>query len=152
MLPGGRIVVIDGSGHWEAAGTAEYLAETGCQVHVVTNRQTVGSDLEATNHALFLKRVAEKKIAIYPQTTLQEVRGTTVELFDALAGEKRVLEDVDAIVPVFTRRSRDDLYFSLLDRLENAPRRVRLERVGDAAAPSLIQNVLTDAQALASCL
>jgi 2,4-dienoyl-CoA reductase-like NADH-dependent reductase (Old Yellow Enzyme family) len=152
MVPGGRIVVIDGSGHWEAAGTAEYLAETGCEVHVVTNRQTVGSDLEATNHALFLKRAAEKKIAIYPQTTLQEIRGTTVELFDALAGEQRVLEDVDAIVPVFTRRSRDDLYFSLLDRLENAPRRVRLERVGDAAAPSLIQNVLTEAQALASCL
>src|SRR5262249_23743179 len=31
----GHVVVIDGNGHWEAAGTAEYLADRGCQVTVV---------------------------------------------------------------------------------------------------------------------
>ncbi|MFP5353733.1 MAG: hypothetical protein ACLGIK_01045, partial [Gemmatimonadota bacterium] len=31
-LPGKRVMVIDGNGHWEAAGTAEFLADAGHEV------------------------------------------------------------------------------------------------------------------------
>ena len=54
-LPGRRVLVIDQHGHWEAAGTAEYLADRGFEVEIVTDRPEPGFGLEATNRAMFLR-------------------------------------------------------------------------------------------------
>ena len=32
----GRVIVLDVNGHWEAAGTAEFLADQGCDVELIT--------------------------------------------------------------------------------------------------------------------
>ena len=59
-------------------------------------------------------------------------------------------QEVDAVVPVYPRRSRDDLYFELLDRV--AEGEVQVERVGDAAEPRLMQMVILEAHKLALAL
>ena len=149
-VPGGRVIVVDGNGHWEAAGTAEYLADQGHQVEIVTFRHTVGHDLESTNFAMFTKRAAEKGIAFTPFTDLVEVEPGRVRLRNVLSGKEWWDDSVAAVVPVLPRRSRDDLYFGLRDLIQQSDRDVELVRIGDASAARLIQLVLVEAHRFAA--
>jgi hypothetical protein len=146
-LPGKRVVVVDGNGHWEAAGTAEFLADAGCAVEMVTYRHMVGHDLESTNFAMFVQRAGQKGIRFTPFTELLAVEPGRIRVLDALPGTERWI-DVDAVVPVLPRRSRDDLYYRLQDRIREQGSEVELERIGDACAARLIQLVLTEAHEL----
>jgi pyruvate/2-oxoglutarate dehydrogenase complex dihydrolipoamide dehydrogenase (E3) component len=143
--PAGHVVVIDENGHWEAAGTAEFLVDAGCRVTVVTRRNIVAQDLEATNYAMFIKRITEKGVSCMTLVEVRAVEEHEVVLRNVLTSAVFTLTGVDAVVPVFSRRSRDDLYFELIERLGEDQGRVRVERIGDAAAPRLIQSVLLEA-------
>jgi 2,4-dienoyl-CoA reductase-like NADH-dependent reductase (Old Yellow Enzyme family) len=147
-MPGKRVLVVDGNGHWEAAGTAEFLADAGCEVEIITFRATVGNDLEATNFATFSQRAGQKGIAFTPFTSLKAVEPGRVHLVHTLSGAEWV-QEVDAVVPVHPRRSRDDLYFRLAELIAESGAEVQLERVGDAAEPRLVQMVITEAHKLA---
>ena len=145
-LPGQRVLVIDAHGHWEAAGTAEYLADRGFEVEIVTDRPEPGFGLEATNRAMFLQRARTKGIRMTPLTEVESIDGDTVTVTDILNGIERRIGPFDVIVPVWPRSSRDDLYFELLDRLESAAGPSPLViRIGDASAPRLIQSILLEA-------
>lgn len=146
-LPGRRVLVVDANGHWEAAGTAEFLADGGYDVEVVTSRTHVGQDLESTNAATFNQRAGEKGIRFTPFTALVAVEPGRVRLLHTLS-RVECEQDVDAVVPVYPRRSRDDLYFQLLDLVAERGSAVQVERVGDAAEPRLMQMVITEAHKL----
>ncbi|MGH3089823.1 MAG: FAD-dependent oxidoreductase, partial [Rubrobacteraceae bacterium] len=67
-LPGGKVLLVDGNGHWEAAGTAEYLVEAGYEVEVITSGEVVGADLEGMNKALFYQRAGKRGTKLTPFT------------------------------------------------------------------------------------
>jgi hypothetical protein len=146
----GNVLVIDANGHWEAAGTAEFLADSGCNVHMITRRATVGSNLEETNYGLFMERAAQKGIRMEPFVVLETISDDGAVVRDILTGRTRSIPGVDAVVPVYARRSCDDLYFGLraLCADDEAPP-VQVTRVGDAAAPRLIEAVLLEAHQMA---
>jgi 2,4-dienoyl-CoA reductase-like NADH-dependent reductase (Old Yellow Enzyme family) len=145
-LPGRRVLVIDAHGHWEAAGTAEYLADLGFEVEIVTDRPEPGFGLEATNRAMFLQRARAKGIRMTPLTEVRSLDAKGAIVVDVLNGTERRIGPVDVVVPVWPRASRDDLYFALLDRIAAGIRRApEVLRIGDASAPRLIQNVLLEA-------
>jgi len=151
-LPGQRVLVFDGNGHWEAAGTAEFLADSGHDVEIITPRHMIGYALEDTNFALFVQRCGQKGIRLRPFTDLLLIEEDRVKMVDVLGQDER-WEPYDAVVPVYPRRSRDDIYFQLLQRLNsNDGAEVRLERTGDAAAPRLVQSVLLEAHEMAVSL
>ena len=57
------------------------------------------------------------------------------------------------MVPVYPRRSRDDIYFELRDLLvSDDDTGVYVERIGDAAAPRLIQSNLVEAHRIGAML
>jgi NADPH-dependent 2,4-dienoyl-CoA reductase/sulfur reductase-like enzyme len=143
-LPGPRVLVVDAQGHWEAAGTAEFLTDAGHQVTVVTGSSSVGSQLEGTNHAMFMQRAGTKGIVLRTRTHLRRVEPGRALLVDGVTGEESWL-DADAVVPVHARRSRDDLYYRLRELLDESALNVRLERIGDAAAARNVQSVLLEA-------
>jgi 2,4-dienoyl-CoA reductase-like NADH-dependent reductase (Old Yellow Enzyme family) len=159
----GHVVVIDNNGHWEAAGTAEFLANAGCSVTVVANH-AVASDLEAGTRTLFYRRAAIKNIALRSATSLVEVgdhRVVVTPVFsgnDAIGwakyilmpGDEQVIDKVDWVVPVIGRRSREDLFL----KLKADPRfaNVRIERTGDCVAPRLVQSNISEAFLLAQTL
>jgi 2,4-dienoyl-CoA reductase-like NADH-dependent reductase (Old Yellow Enzyme family) len=159
----GHVVVIDNNGHWEAAGTAEFLADAGCSVTVVANH-AVGSDLEAGTRTLFYRRAAIKNITLRSATSLVEVgdhRVVVTPVFsgnDAIGwakyilmpGDEQVIDNVDWVVPVIGRRSREDLFL----KLKADPRftNVRIERTGDCVAPRLVQSNISEAFLLAQTL
>jgi 2,4-dienoyl-CoA reductase-like NADH-dependent reductase (Old Yellow Enzyme family) len=159
----GHVVVIDNNGHWEAAGTAEFLADAGCSVTVVANH-AVGSDLEAGTRTLFYRRAAIKNMMLRSATSLVEVgdhRVVVTAVFsgnDAIGwakyilmpGDEQVIDNVDWVVPVIGRRSREDLFL----KLKADPRfaGVRIERTGDCVAPRLVQSNISEAFLLAQTL
>jgi hypothetical protein len=144
-LPGRRVLVIDGQGHWEASGTAEYLADQGCGVEVVTSLAEVGFGLEATNKVMFHQRAREKGIRLTPSVDVRSIDDDGVVVVELLTGTERRIGDLDVVVPVYPRASRDDLYFQLLDRLGDDPA-ITVMRIGDASAPRMIQTIMLEAQ------
>ena len=157
----GRVLVIDGNGHWEAAGTAEYLADRGCQVELIAGGLLAGSELESGTRSLFYRRAAVKGIRIRAGYQLVEIGENRVALsatyssadaygwgqYVLMPGDDEWIENVDWVVPVIGRRSREDLFLKL--RGDDTFRGVRIERVGDCVAPGLIQAAIYEAFLLA---
>ena len=145
----------------EAAGTAEFLADTGCRVTVVCGHGSVGENIEAGTRTLFHRRAAIKGITLCTATGLvaiDEGRVRVAPVFsnaDAhgwaqyilMPGEEESIDGVDWVVPVIGRRSREDLYLELKQAPDFSA--VRIERVGDSVAPRLIQSTISEAFELA---
>jgi len=159
----GRVVLVDNNGHWEAAGTAEYLADQGCEVIVVAPH-AVGSDLEGGSRALFFRRAAIKNIKLRSAMLLVEVADHRVQVSPVFSGSDAIgwakyllmpgdgewIEDVDWVVPVIGRRSREDLYLKL--KRDSRFDGLRVERTGDCVAPRLIESTIAEAFLLAQTL
>lgn len=160
----GKVLVIDNNGHWEAAGTAEYLADLGCSVEVVASHSLIGEDIEAGTRTLFYRRAAIKGIRLRSNTVLLEVgdhRAKVAPTFSSrnakgwdkyilVPGEGEWIDNVDWLVPIISRRSREDLFLELKTLSEFGD--IRIERVGDCVAPRLIQSIIAEAFALAQTL
>lgn len=153
----GHVVVIDNNGHWEAAGTAEFLADNGCRVTIVAGHTLVGEDIESGNRTLFYRRAAIKGISMRTATHVTAIETGKVRIsavFSAadaigwakyilMPGDEETIDGVDWVVPVIGRRSREDLYLKLKDSPDFAG--VRVERVGDCVVPRLIQSTIMEA-------
>jgi 2,4-dienoyl-CoA reductase-like NADH-dependent reductase (Old Yellow Enzyme family) len=160
----GHVVVIDNNGHWEAAGTAEFLADAGCQVTVIASHMMVGEDIEAGNRTLFYRRAAIKGITLRSKTSLVAIEPGSVRIsavfsdadaigwakYILMPGDEQVIEAVDWVVPVIGRRSREDLYLTL--RKNPAFAAVEVHRIGDCVAPRLVQSNILEAFQLARSL
>jgi 2,4-dienoyl-CoA reductase-like NADH-dependent reductase (Old Yellow Enzyme family)/thioredoxin reductase len=162
--PSGKVVVIDETGHWEAAGTAEFLADAGCSVVVVASHAAIGSELEAGARTLFQRRAAIKEIELRPNFVLTAIAERRVQIsavfshgdsagwgkYILIPGDERWIEDVDWVVAVVGRRSREDLFLAFKSSPELGG--VRIERVGDCVAPRLLQSVILEAFTFAAAL
>ncbi|MDP9137515.1 MAG: FAD-dependent oxidoreductase [Pseudomonadota bacterium] len=160
----GNIVVIDDNGHWEAAGTAEYLADRGCAVEVIAAHPMIGIDLEAGTRTLYYRRAAIKGIKFRTSTSLVAIGDhcvTVAPVFSGngavgwdryllLPGDEQRIDDVDAVVAVIGRRSREDLYLAVKD--DARFHGVQIERIGDCVAPRLIESTIAEAFLLAQSL
>ena len=157
----GKVVLIDDNGHWEAAGTAEYLSDQGCRVEIIAGHPLVGADMESGTRTLFYRRASIKRIRIRTGTIIAEIGDHRVQVaqvfsggdavgsgkYILLPGDEEWIEDVDWVVAVIGRRSREDLYLEVkaLPQFKD----VRIDCVGDCVAPRLIQSTIGEAFALA---
>jgi 2,4-dienoyl-CoA reductase-like NADH-dependent reductase (Old Yellow Enzyme family) len=138
--PGRRALVIDGTGNWEGAGTAEFLANAGSEVWVASDRFSVGYSLETANRELFYRRAAEKGIRTLPTTRFAGFTDGVVHLKDIYTAESTELPGVDLVVPAVGRRS-DEMLF--LDWKKRAGQR-SIYRLGDCVAPRMLREVIRE--------
>jgi len=157
----GRVIVIDQNGHWEAAGTAEFLADAGVKVEIVSPAQIIAADLEAGNRTLFYRRAAIKGITLTPGLVLQQIaagqlsfrpvfansRAVGLDRHLLFAGDPVIRTGFDAVVAVIGRRSREGLYHACKadSRLAGIP----IVRAGDCVVPRLIESAIREAEDLA---
>jgi 2,4-dienoyl-CoA reductase (NADPH2) len=134
-------LIVDDIGFHQATSLAEYLAEGGCRLTMVTSAFAVGQQLGVTlDLELWHGRMArhpEGTLALYPRHIVLDVTGDPV-LLDIYANTQTVLEGVDLIVPVNHGRPRDDLYAALQGHVPT------LYRVGDALAPKDVGEAILD--------
>ncbi|MBW1901813.1 MAG: FAD-dependent oxidoreductase [Deltaproteobacteria bacterium] len=137
---GERVVVADGGeGHWQCVSTAEYLAESGKKVEIVTPLMMVGMDIATTSDlpAAYV-RLRAKDVVFTPNMAVTGISGNVVELFDVYANAQKTIEGVDTLVLAMGSYANDSLYKSLKGKVKE------IHRVGDCLAPRLALDAIYD--------
>jgi mycofactocin system FadH/OYE family oxidoreductase 2 len=131
---GQNICLIDYDGHQRATATAEFLANQGKTVHMITASLFVGAELGPTQDLyLTRQRLLQKGVSFTPDIAVMEVAGEAGEKiikgFNVYSNAWAEWGPFDSVVLAMGQRVDDALYQSLKG---NVP---ELYRVGDAVAP-----------------
>jgi len=127
---GEKVLLIDYDGHHQATATAEFLAELGKTVHVVTPSLFVGADL-GPSQDLYLsrQRLLTKGVTFTPDFAVMEIKGLDVHGFNVYSNTWDVISGYDGIVTAMGNDANEDLYFALKGLVPE------LCRIGDCVAP-----------------
>jgi mycofactocin system FadH/OYE family oxidoreductase 2 len=127
---GQKILFIDYDGHHQATATAEFLAELGKTVHMVTSSLFVGAEL-GPSQDLYLsrQRLLQKGVTFTPDFAVMEIAGTEVKGFNVYSNEWDTFSGYDSIVTAMGNDAADGLYFALKGKVAD------LVRIGDCVAP-----------------
>lgn len=130
VTPGKRVMIIDRLGFHEATSVAEYLAEQGCRVEIVTPTLYVGQDLGVTlDLENWYRRARQLNIICTPNVSVLNAANGLVTAVHNYSGQIITFDPVDTIVLAVQRRADAGLYFALKGRVPE------LHRIGDALAP-----------------
>ncbi len=129
--PGKRVLVIDRLGFHEAASAAEYMADQGCEVEVVTQTLYAGQDLGVTLDLENWYRQARRLgITCTPNHSVLGIADGVVTALHNYTGQMVEFPRADTIVLAIHRRADDALYRDL-KRTANG----NVHRIGDCVAP-----------------
>jgi mycofactocin system FadH/OYE family oxidoreductase 2 len=143
---GQRVVVIDEFGDMEATMTAEYLADQGKEVEIVTRQPFVGVNIEPFSFDPQMERLADRKVVFTPFTVVTEISGTTLQTFHPYARLERRIENVDTVVLMMGKRANDGLYFALKGKVPE------LHRIGDCLAPRKVSEAIWEGETTARAI
>jgi 2,4-dienoyl-CoA reductase (NADPH2) len=91
-LPASAAVLDDGSGFWHGISAAEYLAEQGVAVELITPARGVGLAIPHESLPGTLARLRGNGVRFRMLVTVQGIDGTRISLADAVTGEPSELE------------------------------------------------------------
>jgi mycofactocin system FadH/OYE family oxidoreductase 2 len=130
---GERVLLIDGDGHHKATSTAEFLADHGKKVDIITDALFVGIELGPIGDLYNSRqRLLQKGVTFTSDIRVQEINGTKVKAVNIYSNEFFVYDGYDTIVVVMTNRPNQDLYLRLKGEIKD------LYRIGDCVAPRKI--------------
>jgi 2,4-dienoyl-CoA reductase-like NADH-dependent reductase (Old Yellow Enzyme family) len=168
VKPAGRVLLYDDNGAHPGMTAAEYIAEAGSQLEVVTPERTLAPDVGGTNYPAYFRALAlaGARVSINLRLERLERRGNSVAavFFDEY-GKRRIVKEADQIVVDHGAAPVDELYFELkpgsinlgevdykallMNRpqeiVRNPEGRYRLFRIGDAVASRNIHAAVYDA-------
>ncbi len=127
---GKRVLLIDRLGFHEATSTAEYLADQGCMVEVVTPTLYVGQDLGVTLDLENWYRQARRLgITCTPNHSVLGIEDGVVSALHNYSGQMVTFPKADTVVLAVHRKADDALY----EALDGSA--FELHRIGDCVAP-----------------
>ncbi len=131
---GEKVCLIDYDGHHRATATAEYLADQGKKVHMITSSLFVGAELGPTQDLyLARQRLLQKGVSFTPDIAVMEVAGEagakTVKGFNVYSNVWDEWGPYDSLVLAMGQQVDADLYFALKGKVKE------LYRIGDCVAP-----------------
>lgn len=130
IKPGKKVLVVDRLGFHEATSVAEYLAEQGCQVEVVTPTLYVGQDLSVTLDLENWYRQARRLgIRCTPNHSVLSISEGVVTALHNYSGQMVSFDKVDTVVLAIQRKANSRLYEALKGKISE------LYRIGDCVTP-----------------
>lgn len=127
---GQRVLLIDLDGHHQGTGTAEFLADQGKDVHVLTPALFQGGALGPLQDLyLARQRLAKKGVTCTPDIAVLEIQGTVVKGLNVYSNEMMDFEGYDTVVLAAGNVALDALYFALKGKIQE------VYRIGDCVAP-----------------
>jgi thioredoxin reductase len=136
---GERVLLIDGDGHHKATSTAEFLADQGKKVDIITDALFVGVELGPIGDLYASRqRLLQKGVNFIPDWRVQEIQGTTVKAVNIYSNEVQIFEGYDTVVAVMPNRPNDALYFRLKKSMKE------IYRIGDCVAPRKIDMAILE--------
>jgi pyruvate/2-oxoglutarate dehydrogenase complex dihydrolipoamide dehydrogenase (E3) component len=137
-IPERVAVVDDGSGFWHAISAAEFLAERGAAVEIVTPARAVGLAIPEESVAGVHRRLRSNGVRFRSLSVVTAVNGTRVRLADAITGEPS--ETAGDLVVVRTGLAVNDTLLAELDGKVPA-----LVAIGDCAAARRLNHAVLEA-------
>ena len=167
----GQILIVDESGGHAALSCAEFAADHGAQVDIISPDKVLGTELAQTNMGAHMNELYKLKVRIRPDTRLEKLEreddGLTATLanvytdlnedhrFDLVIGEHGTTPNSDlyfALKPLSTNLGQLDLESLTAARSQtltpNPEGRFSLYRIGDAWASRNIHAAMLDAMRL----
>ena len=135
---GQRVLVVDTQGRPEAPTTAEYLADLGREVELVTGLEYVARHMIYPAAHNLVERLMKKGVRLTPFTGVWEVQERSVEVYNVVTWEPRTIADVDTVVLAAGGRQEDGLYQALHGKV------AQLTAIGDCYQPRDIEVAVVD--------
>ena len=137
---GQNVVVIAGESHIQALSVADFLAERGKTVELLTEGLYPGALLDPGTLMVVLPRLLSKGIKITPSTGVKEIIENAIVAFHTLTMEERRIEGVDTVVIATDGRPDSHLFHALKGKVSE------LYAVGHCVSPrKMITSVLDGA-------
>ena len=140
---GDRVVVVDTIGRAEAATTADYIADLGRQVEIVTGLPYVAQDMPVPSWHNLTEELLNKNVTLTPFTGVWEVGENSVDVYNVINWAPRTIEDVDTVVFGSGGRADDTLYRTLQTKHDS------VHAIGDCYQPRDIELAVTDGHRVA---
>ncbi|MGB0385009.1 MAG: FAD-dependent oxidoreductase [Ardenticatenaceae bacterium] len=135
----GKAVILDEVGGHSGMGTAEWLADHGWQVEIVSKDMYISQRLAATNEIIpWKQRAPQKGIVFTPQFEVQHVAANAVVGVDVFSKEELRIEPVDLVVSANFELPNQELYFTLKE--QGYP----VYRAGDCVAPRRLSQAILE--------
>lgn len=135
-----RVLLMDGDGHFKAASTAEFLADSGAEVHVVTKALGVGLGIPSASRALLVERLKKKRIVFHPEQRLVRLGSGSAVIEDIHTCESTTIPEIDlVVVATFNAPST-----GLLEELSRDKRFTQVVAIGDCLAPRRALDAIRD--------
>ncbi len=132
---GDTVLIYESTGMQEGPTTADYLAEKGKHVEILTHFPTICAHWglkslgNGTHIPVIWERLKKNHVKVTPYTTVKEIRGKQVVLTDVLSGEESTVKGIDTVVMATGYRPENRLYQALKGRVKE------LYAIGDCKLP-----------------
>ncbi|MCP5420810.1 MAG: FAD-dependent oxidoreductase [Gammaproteobacteria bacterium] len=135
----GKAVIVDAIGDVIGMAVAEWLADRGWRVEVVTSDLFIGQKLTSSLELTpWNQRACAKGVTFKPQIEVQRVVPRQVIGVDIFDRREIIFEDVDLVVDVANEAPNEDLYFTLKKA------GIRIFRAGDCIAPRYLAQAILE--------
>jgi NADPH-dependent 2,4-dienoyl-CoA reductase/sulfur reductase-like enzyme len=135
---GDRVVVVDTQGRTEGCTIAEYLADLGKRVEIVTGLPYVGRDITPVVWHHLLERLLTKRVRLTPFTGVSEILDDGLAVYNVVTREPSRLDGVDTVVFAAGGQADDRLYHQLEGRV------AEVWLIGDGFEPRDIEMAVVD--------
>jgi len=135
---GDSVLVVDTHGRAEGPSVAEFVADTGRKVEVVTGLAYVGCNMPAPAWHHQLERLLTKGVTLTPFTGVWEIGADSVDAYNVISWQPRSIENVDTVVFASGGIADDTLYHALADEVSE------LHAIGDCYQARDIEVAVVD--------
>jgi pyruvate/2-oxoglutarate dehydrogenase complex dihydrolipoamide dehydrogenase (E3) component len=141
---GQNVLVVDARPYIEGLTTADFLAERGKTVEVVTAYSyQQGKNVDEPTRAVLMARLLGKGVKITSDTMLIKISGNDVTVAGCFTGVESVIEGIDTVVLSFGSVENNSLYYDLKGKVKE------LYAVGDCWGVRKIMWATNDGATLA---
>ncbi|MBE0556333.1 MAG: FAD-dependent oxidoreductase, partial [Proteobacteria bacterium] len=135
---GERVVVVDGGDNdAKFCSVADFLAERGKRVEMITHLPSVGQFVENFNKFPILQKLRSNGVIFTPFTLLTRIGDGFIVVSDPFTGETREIE-ADSVVLAWYNRADNALYRALQGKVE------ALHAIGDCVAPRRVLDAVRE--------
>jgi 2,4-dienoyl-CoA reductase-like NADH-dependent reductase (Old Yellow Enzyme family)/thioredoxin reductase len=142
--PGQRVVLQAEDHHMQGLTAADFLAEKGCEVRVLTEAVYAGSQIETGTLETLYQRLLTKGVTIMPLTTIKLIDGRTVVTENTISKAEDRIQGVDMIVASYGNEASDELYREVKSDADSTSTTPALYLIGDASAPRRLMDAILD--------
>lgn len=146
VAPVRRAVLWDEAGGQIGLSAAEWLANAGTIVEIITPGFAIGEDVTLTVRIPLYERLLSSGASFIPNSRVLRIEGSDVVAHNLYSGEESRMPDVDVLVAWSGSRVNDDLWRSLRGRVPE------LYAVGDCVAPRSVESAMAEGAKVARAL